>query len=133
MVSQTCCHHADFRDLHSIVVLVRIFVVGSVFSGPMALAIDLADLLIAWAAPSSIRRKTGLPLMAHFGHRAMSAVSPLCAQKRTLTKRGEMISYSTARQVVSSRPSSVLRRDRKRDVGGQRNYSQVYCINFSEL
>jgi len=44
-----------------------------------------------------------------------------------------MISYSTARQVVSSRPSSVLRRDRKRDVGGQRNYSQVYCINFSEL
>ena len=57
MVSQTCCHHADFRDLHSIVVLVRIFVVGSVFSGPMALAIDLADLLIAWAAPSSIRRK----------------------------------------------------------------------------
>ena len=63
MVSQTCCHHADFRDLHSIVVLVRIFVVGSVFSGPMALAIDLADLLIAWAAPSSIRRKTGLPLM----------------------------------------------------------------------
>ena len=64
MVSQTCCHHADFRDLHSIVVLVRIFVVGSVFSGPMALAIDSADLLIAWAAPSSIRRKTGLPLVA---------------------------------------------------------------------
>ena len=52
MVSQTCCHHADFRDLYSIVVLVRIFVVGSVFIGPMALAIDLVDLLIAWAAPS---------------------------------------------------------------------------------
>jgi len=51
MVSQTCCHHADFRDLHSIVVLVRIFVVGSVFSGPMALAIDLADLLIALNRP----------------------------------------------------------------------------------
>ena len=51
MVSQTCCHHADFRDLHSIVVLVRIFVVGSVFIGPMALAIDLADILIALAAP----------------------------------------------------------------------------------
>jgi len=29
----------------------------------MALAIDSADLLIAWAAPSSIRRKTGLPLV----------------------------------------------------------------------
>ena len=52
MVSQTCCHHADFRYLHSIVVLVRIFVVGSVFIGPMALAINLADLLIAWASPS---------------------------------------------------------------------------------
>jgi hypothetical protein len=52
MASQTCCRHADFRDLHSIVVLVRIFVLGSVFICPMALAIDLEDFLIAWTPPS---------------------------------------------------------------------------------
>jgi hypothetical protein len=41
MVSQTLEYRADFGDLLSIIVLDRIFVVGSVFSGPMALAIDL--------------------------------------------------------------------------------------------
>jgi hypothetical protein len=50
MVSQTLEYRADFGDLLSIIVLDRIFVVGSVFSGPMALAIDLDP--IAWAAPS---------------------------------------------------------------------------------
>jgi hypothetical protein len=47
MVSQTCKLHADFRDLHSNAKLARIFVLGSVFSGSLALATDLADPLMA--------------------------------------------------------------------------------------
>ena len=51
MVSQTCKRHADLCDFSSNVRLARISLLGNVFSGPLALAIDLADILIALAAP----------------------------------------------------------------------------------